>query len=316
MRTAFLLTLAVAASGCVTMARGHTASVSVDADQDSAYVFVDDVPAGVTPTALELRRSRGHRLEVVREGYRPASAVVRREINSGAVVGTLLLSSLNGLGGIAVDAQSGALYDLSPDVVRVELVPDSAGAQAAYVAARVRQARQAARGGFAEADPNRRRPAPWLTVQSAGGVYVGEAGDGDEITGGIGIGLALGARDERFTARVSGTLSAGFLFDNSERWEVAGLVGVLGEAAGGRIRLGLSMGPGVVGGRTSNACFFCDRRPSPRERLPTRMGLSVLGEAHAFITPEIGIGLQVPANFRFGDTTAGAMIGVKYEGLL
>ncbi len=315
MRTFLLLTLAVAASGCMTMARGHTTSLFVDADQDSAYVFVNDVPAGVTPTALEVRRSRGHRLEVVREGYQPASAVVRREINSGAVAGTLLLSALNGMAGIAVDAQSGALFDLEPDAVRVELVPDSAGVQAAYVAARVHQARQAALGGFAQADPNRRRSAPWFTVQSASGVYVG--GGGDETTGGIGLALALGARDEEFTARVSGTLSAGFLFDNSERWEVAGLVGVLTEAADGRIRLGLSMGPGVVGGRTSNACFlFCDGRSSPRERLPTRVGLSVLGEAHAFITPEIGIGIQVPANFRFGDTTAGAMIGLKYEGLL
>ena len=148
-------------------------------------------------------------------------------------------------------------------------------------------------------------------------MYVGETGEGDETTGGIGVALALGARDERFTARVSGTISSGFLFDNSERWEVAGLVGVLTEAAGGRLRLGLSMGPGVVGGRESNACFFCDGRPSSaRERLPTRVGLSVLGEGHIFVTPQIGIGLQIPANFRFGDTTTGVMLGMKYEGLL
>ena len=138
MRTVLLLTLAVAASGCMTMARGHTAPLSVDADQDSAYVFVNDVPAGVTPAALEVRRSRGHRLEVVREGYQPARAVVRRELNPGAVFGGLFLGSVSGL---AIDAQSGAIYDLEPDVVRVELVPDSSGAEAAYVADRVRQAR-------------------------------------------------------------------------------------------------------------------------------------------------------------------------------
>ena len=311
MRPFPLVALALVASGCATLVRGPTESVTVGADQDSAFVFVDGVAAGVAPVQLDMKRARSHRVEVAREGYRVARDSVERRLNPAVAVVSVLT------GGVGIDASSGAVYDLRPTSLWVSLAPDSAGVDADYVSSLVRRGRDAARDGVAWVEPVRaRRASPWVTAQVAVGSYVGgvPGSDRDTSTGGLGVTLLVGARDPMVSARLSATTSAGFLFDNSERWEIAALVGATAEAAGGRLRLGLSAGPGLAGGRTSDSCFLCT---FPRERttLPTRFGLSVLGEAYVFPSPRIGVGVQVPANLRAGDTLSGVMIGGKFEGL-
>lgn len=317
MRLALLVALACTASGCATIVRGSTDTVTVRSDQDSAFVFVDGLAAGVAPAELQMRRSQDHQVEIIREGYRVGHARVENAFNPAVAAGSFLIGSLSGL---AVDVSTGAVYDLDPGTLWIPLVRDSTGDDADYVAQRVRQAQQAALDGFAGADPMRRRDAPWVTAQVATGIYVGgtpEDGRSDG-TGGFGASLLAGVRDEGYSARLSATASSGFLFDNSERWELAALFGVVGEAGGGRVRFGLATGPGLAGGRESNACvFFCDSGAPEGERrkLPTRVGLSALGELYAFVTPQIGLGLQVPVNFRLGDTLGGVMLGWKFEGL-
>ena len=49
--------------------------------------------------------------------------------------------------------------------------------------------------------------------------------------------------------------------------------------------------------------------------LPARVGLSVLGEAYLFVTPQVGLGVQVPVNVRTGDAVRGVMVGWRFEGL-
>jgi hypothetical protein len=316
MRFALLLgVVACLGSGCATLVRGSTESVTVVADRDSAFVFVDGIAAGVTPARLQVRRSSGHRVRVVRDSFRIAHAEVSRSFNPAAAVGSVLFG---GVPSLAVDAGTGAVFDLDPNVVRVALQPDTAGVDAAAVTELTAEARLAARDGFAEADPSRRPSAPWLTVQVGNGLYVGEdpLTDRDDATGGLGASLLIGARTEDVSARLSATASSGVLFDNSERWEVAALLGVITEAAGGRLRLGFAAGPGLAGGRDSNACFlFCDGSGGERAALPTRVGLSLLGEAFVFPVPQVGLGLQVPANFRFDDSLYGVLLGVRFEAL-
>ena len=243
-----------------------------------------------------------------------ARDTVERRFNPAVAAGSFLVA---GLGGLGVDVSSGAVHDLRPAALWVTLVPDSAGVEASAVAELVDRAQEAARDGFPRPEPVRvRRGPPWVTAQFATGAYVGgvPGSDRDASTGGLGVTLLVGARGPMVSARLSATTSAGFLFDNSERWEIAALVGATAEAAGGRLRFGLLAGPGLAGGRTSDSCFLCT---FPRERttLPTRLGLSVLGEAYVFPSPRIGVGVQVPANLRAGDTVSGIMIGGKFEGL-
>ncbi len=313
MRSVLLVALACLTSGCVTAIRGSTTPITVTADRDSAFVFVDGLAAGIAPIQVEVRRSRSHRIEVVLDSFRIAQSEIGRSFNPAMAIGSVLLG---GGGGLAVDVSTGAVYELAPSLVRAVLVPDTAGVDAAAVAALVRQARQAATTGFDEADPSRRRAPPWLTVQLASGIYVGDDPDSDDgTTGGVGAALLVGARGPHYSARLSATASGGFLFDNSDRWEVAALVGVITETAGGRLRLGLSAGPGLTGGHESTSCFLCDSPPHERDPLPTHVGLSLLGEAHLFIVPQLGLGLHIPANLHIDEALRGIMIGVRFEGL-
>ena len=314
MRTALLLAaLAALASGCATMIRGSTAPVTVTADRDSAFVFVDGIAAGVAPAQLHLRRSQRHHVEVVRDSFRIARAEVSRSLNPTATAASVLIG---GLGGLALDLGTGAVFDLDPARFHLPLIPDTTGVDASLVALQLRQGREAAATGFAEADPNRRRAPPWMTIQVASGIYVGDAPDHDDgTTGGVGAALLIGARGPSYSARLSATASAGWLFDNSDRWELAALVGVITEAADGRLRFGLAAGPGLTGGHESNVCFLCDTTSGDRDPLTTRVGFSLLGEATLFITPQFGLGVQVPANLRFGESLRGVMIGWRYEGI-
>ena len=304
----------------MSIVRGNTAAVSVDADRDSAYVFVDGVPAGVAPARVEMKRSSGHQVEVVRPGYLVARADVSRAFNPAAGAASFLLG---GLGGVAVDVSTGAVYDLYPGAFTVALTPDSAGVQAPLVAERIRLAEAAARTGFAAADPRRRRRAtPWLTVQTGAGVFVGDTrkpdgnDDGVTGTGGFGVGLAVGARTEDYSAQLRGVVGAGLVFDNSERWDVSALLGLVTESSDGRLRLGIAAGPGLSGGRESSVCFLCDERPDgDRARIPTRLGVAVEFDASAFFTPRVGFGVTVPVNYSLRDLSGGLMVGLRYQGL-
>lgn len=308
-----LLCVAVWTSGCATLVRGNTDTVTVDADRDSAYVFVDGVPAGITPARLEMKRSRNHAVEVVREGFRVEGADVVRKFNSAAGAGALL----GGLGGMLIDATTGAAYDLEPGRLLFTLVPDSTGADAERIARLVRQGQLAAESGFAEADPNRRRPPPWLTIQSAVGGFVGKARDSErgrrETTGGLAGSLAVGARTESASARVRGVIGGGLF--GGERWQVAALLGLVTETDDGRMRFGLAAGPGLSGGYVASCAFGCGSVARERGRIPTRVSVAAEADAFLFITPQLGVGVQVPADFRLSDPAAGVLIGIRFEGL-
>ena len=311
-RSALLLsTLALAASGCATVVRGSTQPVAVVADRDSAFVFVDGRPAGTAPVRLDMGRWRDHAVEVARPGYRVARDTVARRLNLAVGAGSLYGG---GAGGLGIDVSNGAVYDLRPDVVAVRLVPDSAGVDSAAVARRVREAREATEAGVVWAEaPRVRRAPPWVTVQVAVGPYAGSVpGDPDDQAGALGGSLLVGVRGRTFTARASGTASAGFLFDNSQQWEIAALVGAVGEFDGGRFRVGLAAGPGVAGGRGNSSCFLCTFPRDPRP-IPTRLGLSVLGEAHVFLSPNVGLGVHVPVHVGADALARGVMVGMELE---
>ena len=310
--------LALVLGGCATLVRGSSEPIEVQVEQDSAYVFVDGVPVGEAPGAFRLRRSRAHRVEVVRDGHRIALARVGRTLNPFAAGAGFLFG---GFSGIAVDAATGAIFDLSPDVLRVELRPDSAGRDAVTVAHRLAAAREAGEAGFPAADPDRRAGPPWLVVQTGTGVFGAEtaaAGGGqDEGSGGLGVGIVVGRRTPAAVVVGRALAGRGFLFDNSERWELALLAGPEVESFDGRVRLAVSAGAGVSGGRGNSVCVLCDGSPRDRRRaaLPTRAGLAGQLDVFVFPVPQVGLGVQLPVNYRAGDTAWGLLMGVRFEGM-
>ena len=114
----FLLALAVFAfSGCATIIHGTTQEVSFTSDPTSADVVIDGMKLGETPFTAELDRGDKHTVEIRLDGYEPYTMVLNKKV-SGWVWGNLVFG---GLIGLAVDAGTGALYNLTPEQVNAVL---------------------------------------------------------------------------------------------------------------------------------------------------------------------------------------------------
>ena len=107
-------------TGCATVTRGTTQEISVDSTPQGAMVETSGATY-TTPAAIKLKRNIGHKLNFTKVGYEPASAVVTPAINGGGAAGMAGNILLGGIIGAAVDAGSGAMYDLEPGRVPVAL---------------------------------------------------------------------------------------------------------------------------------------------------------------------------------------------------
>ena len=105
-------------SGCATVTRGTTQAIHINSSPTGADVSIDGSHRGVTPFSIELARRSDHSLRFSKAGYRDAVFTVRHKFVGSSLVGNLLLG---GLPGMAVDAVSGAAYDLEPETVLVTL---------------------------------------------------------------------------------------------------------------------------------------------------------------------------------------------------
>jgi len=83
---------------------------------------VDDVERGTTPIALTLPRNIGHKITISLEGYTDYTTVLQRNV-SGWVWGNILLG---GIPGLIIDAASGSMYKLSPEIIDVTLAETNA----------------------------------------------------------------------------------------------------------------------------------------------------------------------------------------------
>ncbi len=84
-----------------------------------ASIYVDGVPAGSTPTTLEVKRKRAHLLTLTKAGYEDET--VRLEpVLSGAVAGNIIAGGFIGWG---IDACNGSQYRLIPEAIQVRMRP-------------------------------------------------------------------------------------------------------------------------------------------------------------------------------------------------
>jgi hypothetical protein len=109
--------LGLALAGCATIMQGSRQAVGVSSTPTGASVFVDDQPAGVTPTTVNLTRKDHHVVRLELAGYQPYEIQLTRGV-SGWVWGNLVFG---GLPGLAVDALTGGLYKLTPNTVNATL---------------------------------------------------------------------------------------------------------------------------------------------------------------------------------------------------
>jgi hypothetical protein len=120
-----LVLIACFLTGCATTLRGTTDVLIVDSDPTGARVSVSSGLSGTTPATFTLRRKGDYVVTVTKDGFEAVSVNVTHKIvgaGSAGMAGNILLG---GIIGAAVDAGSGAMFDLVPNPINVKLVPQS-----------------------------------------------------------------------------------------------------------------------------------------------------------------------------------------------
>jgi hypothetical protein len=108
-------------SGCATVTRGTTQHVSVDSAPQGALVTTQTGQTLRTPGSLELKRNQPHYLSCKLDGYEESKQVLTPTVSGGGAAGMAGNILVGGLIGAAVDAGSGAMYDLTPSAVYFQL---------------------------------------------------------------------------------------------------------------------------------------------------------------------------------------------------
>ncbi len=126
-------------TGCVPEV--YKQSVPVSTNPMGAKVYVDGKPAGETPTAVELERTKSHVLTLVKENYRQEDVVIHRKknsgeqlfkaINSGVSTGMFFkdpsMGMMRGMDSYNMQEKTGEAYELYPSAVTVDLKPLDGG---------------------------------------------------------------------------------------------------------------------------------------------------------------------------------------------
>jgi len=121
-----LAAAAMVTGGCATMVNGRYQQIPVASTPAGAVVFVDGAEQGRTPCVVRVTRHDNHTIRLASEGHDAGGVTLRRELTPWT-----WLNVLNGgLPGIAADATTGGLYDLSPRAVDVALQPSRADSAA------------------------------------------------------------------------------------------------------------------------------------------------------------------------------------------
>ena len=129
MDLAVLMAAAWLLGGCATTLRGTTDVLVVESDPPGAAVDVSGA-TGSTPATFKLRRKGNYVVTISKDGYEPVTVNVTHKIvaaGSAGMAGNILLG---GIIGAAVDAGSGAMFDLVPNPIKVKLVARAAPAAA------------------------------------------------------------------------------------------------------------------------------------------------------------------------------------------
>ena len=104
-------------TGCATIMHGTSQDIGLQSSPTNAKVLVDGLPMGNTPVVAKLSRKDNHIVKMNLDGYQPFEATLTRG-TSGWVWGNIVFG---GLIGLAVDAMSGGLYNLTPNQISGQL---------------------------------------------------------------------------------------------------------------------------------------------------------------------------------------------------
>lgn len=109
---------------CGTIMHGGNQDIGISSSPSGAQVTVDNGPVAKTPYVANLSRKQNHIVHISADGYAPADLTLTNSV-SGWVWGNLVFG---GLVGLAVDAVTGGLYNLTPAQLETTLATQRTGA--------------------------------------------------------------------------------------------------------------------------------------------------------------------------------------------
>lgn len=104
------------ATGCGTIVNGIHQDLAITSSPGGSSVSIDGVPSGTTPVVVPVKRLHAHVVKVERPGYYPFEASVV-PMTSTWEWGNVIFA---GLIGLAVDAWTGGMYDLSRESIHAD----------------------------------------------------------------------------------------------------------------------------------------------------------------------------------------------------
>lgn len=108
--------------GCATMSRGISQGFQITSAPSGASVVLSNVESCITPCALNLPRRPGFDVSVSLEGYKTVNTNVvsqRAELSAVGTAGNMVWGY--GLQGVALDTLTGAMNELFPNPLYVDL---------------------------------------------------------------------------------------------------------------------------------------------------------------------------------------------------
>jgi hypothetical protein len=103
--------------GCATILKGTSRDLRINSNPPGAEVYVDDSFEGTTPTTVKLKASKIHRISLKQDGYQSQDTIVFNRVNPVWVCIDLFLLYIPA----AIDAATGAWYELNPAMIYAEL---------------------------------------------------------------------------------------------------------------------------------------------------------------------------------------------------
>ena len=129
-------------AGCATITRGTMDTLVVTSEPPNADVRLSNGLTCRTPCSLSVKRNQNLVVKITRDGYEPVEATVTPRVAGAGAAGMAGNVVLGGLIGAAVDAGSGAMYDLVPNPLHVKLLPLGEASGGGEVAERVSETPQ------------------------------------------------------------------------------------------------------------------------------------------------------------------------------
>jgi hypothetical protein len=112
-----IVVIGIALISCASIIHGTSQQIGIGSTPSGAKVTVSGQSFGTTPTIADLKRKDNHIVKIELDGYMPYETTLTKKV-SGWVWGNVLFG---GLIGLAVDAISGGLYNLSPEQIQATL---------------------------------------------------------------------------------------------------------------------------------------------------------------------------------------------------